>query len=134
MSWRRWTGRSSSTGRKAVWPVVARDMPKNHRVLTEGLRNLGLETLIDDALQSPIIVTVHCPDDPAFDFQGLYDLIKARGFIIYPGKITEADTFRVGCIGQVFPENMAEAIAAIGAALDQMGVRDRGPVARKLTA
>ena len=107
---------------------------ENHRVLTEGLRDLGLETLIDDALQSPIIVTVHCPDDPAFEFHGLYDLIKARGFIIYPGKITEAETFRVGCIGQVFPENMAEAIAVIGAALDQMGVRNRGPVARKLTA
>lgn len=107
---------------------------ENRKVLVDGARGLGLETLIGDELQSPIIVTFHCPNDPAFDFQRFYDLIKARGFIIYPGKITEAETFRVGCIGQVFRENMAEAVAAIAAALDEMGVENRGPVARRLTA
>jgi 2-aminoethylphosphonate-pyruvate transaminase len=107
---------------------------ENRRVLVGGLRGLGLEPLIDDTLQSPIIVTVHCPDDPAFDFNSFYDHIKARGFIIYPGKITEAETFRVGCIGQVYPENMADAVAAIGTALDRMGVDNRSPVARRLSA
>ena len=107
---------------------------ENRRVLVTGARALGLETLVEDSLQSPIIVTLHCPDDPAFDFKTFYDLIKGKGFIIYPGKITEAETFRVGCIGQVYPDNMADAVAAIGAALDEMGVTNRGPVARRLSA
>jgi 2-aminoethylphosphonate-pyruvate transaminase len=107
---------------------------ENRRVLLAGARALGLETLVEDALQSPIIVTLHCPDDPAFDFSTFYELIKARGFIIYPGKITEAETFRVGCIGQVYPDTMAEAVAAIGAALEEMGVTNRGSVAHRLSA
>jgi 2-aminoethylphosphonate-pyruvate transaminase len=107
---------------------------ENRRTLVNGARALGLETLIKDALQSPIIVTLHCPDDPAFDFKIFYELIKARGFIIYPGKITEAETFRVGCIGQVYPDNMADAVDAIGAALDEMGVLNRAPIGRRMSA
>lgn len=107
---------------------------ENRRVLVTGARALGLETLVEDSLQSPIIVTFHCPDDPAFEFKTFYDQIKARGFIIYPGKITEAETFRVGCIGQVYPGDMADAVTAIGAALDEMGVINRAPIGRRLSA
>lgn len=124
------------TEHRAAGGVAARGAryTENRRVLVAGARALGLETLVEDSLQSPIIVTLHCPDDSAFDFKTFYDLIKAKGFIIYPGKITEAETFRVGCIGQVYPNNMADAVAAIGAALDEMGVVNRAPIGRRMSA
>ncbi|MCW5731292.1 MAG: 2-aminoethylphosphonate--pyruvate transaminase [Alphaproteobacteria bacterium] len=99
----------------------------NCKVLVEGMRELGFRTLLADRIQAPIIVTFLCPRDPAFAFQRLYDLLKAKGFIIYPGKITVADTFRIGCIGQVGPEDMTRLVEAVKAALAEMGVRDCAP-------
>ena len=100
---------------------------ENCRILVEGLRGLGLETLLPDHLQAPIIVTVHNPGDPAFDFKRFYDAVAARGFLIYPGKLTKAPTFRVGCIGRLGAPEMRSALKAIEAALDELGVTQRGP-------
>lgn len=97
----------------------------NHRAIVAGLRGLGIEPLIPDALQSPIIVTFRCPDDPRFAFQPFYDRLKAEGFIIYPGKMTAAETFRIGCIGQLTPAVMQEVAAAVGRVLDGLGVARR---------
>jgi 2-aminoethylphosphonate-pyruvate transaminase len=77
-----------------------RALHRNRDVLVEGMRGLGFETLLDDRWLSPIIVTFFCPADPAFDFNRFYDAMKARGFIIYPGKLTVVDSFRIGCIGR----------------------------------
>lgn len=99
---------------------------ENCRILVEGLRGMGLETLLQDRLQAPIIVTVHEPRDPAFDFKRFYDAIAARGFLIYPGKLTKAPSFRVGCIGRLGPPEMRGALKAIEAALDELGVVQRG--------
>ena len=100
---------------------------ENCRILVEGLRGLGLKTLLPDHLQAPIIVTVHNPGDPAFDFKRFYDAVAARGFLIYPGKLTKAPTFRVGCIGRLGAPEMRNALTAIEAALDELGVTQRGP-------
>ena len=100
---------------------------ENCRILVEGLRGLGLKTLLPDHLQAPIIVTVHNPDDPAFDFKRFYDAVASRGFLIYPGKLTKAPTFRVGCIGRLGAPEMRSALTAIEAALDELGVTQRGP-------
>jgi 2-aminoethylphosphonate-pyruvate transaminase len=83
---------------------------------------------------TPIIVTLHSPDDVAFGFKTFYGLIKSKGFIIYPGKITVVETFRVGCIGQVYSKNLADAVTAMGAALDEMGEVTRASVACRLSA
>lgn len=99
---------------------------ENCRILVEGLRGLGLETLLPDRLQAPIIVTVHNPGDPAFDFKRFYDAVAARGFLIYPGKLTRAPSFRVGCIGHLGAPEMRSALKAIEAALDELGVSQRG--------
>ena len=71
----------------------------NRDVMVAGMRDLGFETLLKDRWLSPIIVTFFCPTDPAFDFTRFYDAMKSRGFIIYPGKLTVVDSFRIGCIG-----------------------------------
>jgi 2-aminoethylphosphonate-pyruvate transaminase len=100
---------------------------RNCEVLMDGLRKLGLSLYLPDALQAPIIVTVHAPADPAFDFTAFYDAVAAQGYLIYPGKLTRAETFRVGCIGRLGEAEMRGAVAAIGKALDRLGVKDRSP-------
>jgi 2-aminoethylphosphonate-pyruvate transaminase len=100
---------------------------ENCRILVEGMRALGFRTLLPDALQAPIIVTFHMPADPAFEFQVFYDRLRERGFIIYPGKLTVADSFRIGCIGRLGAQEMRGALAAIGQILDEMGVVAHAP-------
>ncbi len=95
---------------------------ENCRILIDGMRALGFRTLLPDALQAPIIVTFHMPDDPRFVFGHFYDGLKERGFVIYPGKLTVADLFRIGCIGHITPTEMRAAIAAVRDVLDEMGV------------
>jgi 2-aminoethylphosphonate-pyruvate transaminase len=68
----------------------------NCRILVDGMRALGFRPLLPDALQAPIIVTFHMPKDPRFVFQRFYDSLKDRGYVIYPGKLTVADSFRIG--------------------------------------
>ena len=96
----------------------------NGRVLVEGMRALGFRTLLPDALQAPIIVTFHMPRDPRFVFQRFYDALKDRGYVIYPGKLTVADSFRIGCIGRLYPEQMAGALAAVREVLAEFGMTD----------
>ncbi len=100
---------------------------RNWEVLVEGMRALGFKTLLPDALQAPIIVTFHTPADPAFDFQRFYDSLRKRGYVIYPGKLTVADSFRIGCIGHLDENDMKGALKAIAETLDEMGVKDRSP-------
>jgi 2-aminoethylphosphonate-pyruvate transaminase len=96
---------------------------ENCRVLIDGMRALGFETLLGNNLQAPIIVTFRMPADPAFKFQAFYDALKERGYVIYPGKLTVADSFRIGCIGRLYPEHMRGALAAIRDILSEMGVK-----------
>ncbi len=100
---------------------------ENARVLIDGMRAMGFRTLLPDALQAPIIVTFHMPTDPKFVFQRFYDRLKDRGYVIYPGKLTVADSFRIGCIGRLYPKDMMGALAAVRDVLDEMRVSNGGP-------
>ncbi len=100
---------------------------RNCRILVEGMRKLGFVTLLPDALQAPIIVTFHMPADPKFDFQAFYDRLNERGYVIYPGKLTVADSFRIGCIGRLGEEQMQGAVETIRETLVEMGVTRCGP-------
>ncbi len=91
------------------------------------MRALGFETLLPDALQAPIIVTVRKPVDPKFNFPTFYDRMSERGYVLYPGKLTVADSFRIGCIGRLGAAEMRGALTAIGAVLKEMGVTNCGP-------
>ena len=101
----------------------------NCRILVEGLRALGFQTLLPDAIQAPIIVTVRMPADPAFNFESFYDRLARRGYVIYPGKLTVADSFRIGCIGRLGESEMRGVLDAIRQILAEMGVTRCAPAA-----
>jgi 2-aminoethylphosphonate-pyruvate transaminase len=99
----------------------------NCAALVSGLRELGLSTFLGDDVQAPIIVTFRAPRDPAYDFAEFYRRVREKGYILYPGKLTVVDTFRVGCIGAIDAAAMRGAVDAIAAAFAEMGVHDMSP-------
>ncbi len=101
----------------------------NCRILIEGMRAIGFHTLLPDELQAPIIVTFHKPADANFDFENFYERLRRRGYVIYPGKLTVADSFRIGCIGRMGRGEIEGALAAIRQTLDEMGVTNCRPAA-----
>lgn len=100
---------------------------RNRDVLVAGMRDLGFETLLDSRWLSPIIVTFFCPADERFIFDRFYNLMKTKGFIIYPGKLTVVDSFRIGCIGQMDENVMRKVVTAAGDSLNEMGVSSAAP-------
>ena len=84
---------------------------------------LRFRTYLSHNLQAPVIVTFDMPGGPAFDFDRFYNGLQAYEFTIYPGKLTKAESFCIGCIGQVFPEDMRAALRAVSAVIDEMGVK-----------
>jgi 2-aminoethylphosphonate-pyruvate transaminase len=90
---------------------------ENHRILVDGMRKLGFQTLLEDKLQSPIITSFLHPVSN-FDFGRFYREVKERGFVLYPGKISQTDTFRIGSIGEVYPEDMRRLIEAAGEVME----------------
>lgn len=100
---------------------------RNRDVLVGGMRGLGFETLLKDRWLSPIIVTFFNPAHPKFSFDAFYELMKNKGFIIYPGKLTVVDSFRIGCIGRMDEHVMRRVVAAAGEALREMGVDSAAP-------
>jgi len=99
----------------------------NRDVLVERMRGLGFETLLKDRWLSPIIVTFFNPAHKAFDFNAFYEVMKTKGFIIYPGKLTVVDSFRIGCIGQMDADVMRQVVQAAKETLNEMGVPDAAP-------
>ncbi|MCA9027393.1 MAG: 2-aminoethylphosphonate--pyruvate transaminase [Planctomycetaceae bacterium] len=93
----------------------------NQRRLVAGMRELGFGTLLTDALHSPIITSFLFPT-ASFNFSQFYDQLKARRFVIYPGKVTNADTFRIGTIGNVHPEDIDELLSAIAEVSREMDI------------
>lgn len=85
---------------------------ENHRTLVEGIRSLGYRTLLPDEWQSPVITSFYYPTAD-FDFNTFYQKLKAKGFVIYPGKISQADTFRIGNIGDVHPDDFRRLVDTI---------------------
>jgi 2-aminoethylphosphonate-pyruvate transaminase len=94
----------------------------NCDVLVSGMREMGFTTLLADELQAPIIVTFRMPANPEFDFDAFYDGLKDQGYVIYPGKLTVADSFRMGCIGRLDQQHMRGALAAVRTMLDRFGI------------
>ncbi len=104
----------------------------NRNRLVGGMRQQGFETLLADEWLSPIITTFFCPADPAFTFPDFYDRMKARGFILYPGKLTIVDSFRVGTIGRFDTTVIDQVLTATRDCLHDMGVSSAAPPAAAL--
>ena len=99
----------------------------NCRTLVDGMARLGFKPFLDPAIQAPIIVTFHAPADAKYDFKTFYAAARARGFILYPGKLTQIETFRVGCIGAIGPLEMEQAVHSVALALQDMGIASGKP-------
>ena len=100
---------------------------ENCRILINGMSRLGFETLLPPQLQAPIIITFKMPEDPKFDFSDFYERVKEKGFVLYPGKLTVAPSFRIGCIGHLFEDDMRQALGAIEKTMGEMGVASGKP-------
>ncbi|SDW43207.1 2-aminoethylphosphonate--pyruvate transaminase [Paenibacillus sp. CF384] len=85
----------------------------NQRMLVQGMERLGFQTLLPARHHSPIITSFYFPDSPSFTFERFYQEMKEEGFVLYPGKITAADTFRIGNIGDVHAADMERLIEAV---------------------
>lgn len=99
----------------------------NCRTLTDGMAALGFRPFLRPEVQAPIIVTFHAPAHANYDFRRFYDGAKARGFVLYPGKLTQIETFRVGCIGAIGPNEMRQAVAAVADTLKDLGIPSGAP-------
>ncbi len=99
---------------------------RNWRRLVDGMRQMGFATVVPDAFASPIVATFHNPADPAFAFDKLFEGMQRRGFIIFPGRLALADTFRIGCMGEVTETDIAEAMQALAETMHEMGVKGFG--------
>jgi 2-aminoethylphosphonate-pyruvate transaminase len=95
---------------------------QNCELLVAGMRAMGFRTLLADELQAPIIVTFHMPTNPGFDFARFYDGLKDQGYVIYPGKLTVADSFRMGCIGRLGAEQIEGALEAVAGLLNDFAI------------
>jgi 2-aminoethylphosphonate-pyruvate transaminase len=89
----------------------------NQQRLVAGMRALGFETLLEDDLHSPIITAFYSPKAENYRFTEFYQRLKQQGFVIYPGKVSQSDCFRIGNIGEVYPQDIERLLAAVGQAM-----------------
>jgi 2-aminoethylphosphonate-pyruvate transaminase len=106
----------------------------NYRTLADGMHKLGFRTYLQAEVQAPIIVTFHAPADAAYDFRQFYAAVRARGYILYPGKLTQVETFRVGCIGAIDSNEMRNVVSAVEQALLELGIQTVAPAAQRKAA
>lgn len=95
----------------------------NFKVLKKGMAEMGFHPYLDDDAQGCIITTFLYPDDKQFDFPRFYGELSDKGLVIYPGKLTKANCFRLGTIGRLYPRDVQILLLAIRETLDGMGVK-----------
>ena len=95
---------------------------ENQKRLVEHMEALGFETLLPRALQSPVITSFLFPRNAGFAFVPFYEALKRRRFVIYPGKASQADTFRIGTIGNVFPSDIDQLAIAVAETLKELNL------------
>ncbi len=100
---------------------------RNHEVLLAGMRRIGFATYLPPEVQSFIITSFLFPKDPRFTFDAFYRRLSDKGHIIYPGKISQADTFRIGSIGRIFEADVRSLVHAIGETVAEMGIQSLNP-------
>ena len=102
---------------------------KNCATLIEGMAALGFRSFLRREIQAPVIVTFHAPADPKYNFADFYNSVRDKGFILYPGKLTVVETFRIGCIGAIGETEMRAAVDAVARTIREMGIRNVAPAA-----
>ena len=107
---------------------------RNCEALVGGMAELGFRTFLAASVQAPIIVTFHAPADPAYQFKSFYEKTRERGYILYPGKLTQVETFRVGCIGAIDANEMRNVVSAVAQTLRDMGISQVAPASPRKAA
>ena len=108
-------------------PARLKRYQSNCKTLLDGMAELGFQPYLDPSVQAPIIVTFHAPADANYEFRKFYEAAKKHGFILNPGKLTEIETFRVGCIGAIGPIEMQQAVHAVALTLKELGIASGAP-------
>jgi len=94
----------------------------NYETLVKGMRAIGFEEYLKPELQGYIITSFRYPVEPQFNFRDFYELLNDKGFVIYPGKVSNADCFRIGTVGRITESDVRDLVDAIRVTLDEMGV------------
>ena len=87
------------------------------------MKELGFEQLLPENLQAPIIITFKQPNDSNFNFDKFYNALSDKNFLIYPGKLTVAETFRIGCIGDLNDNDMKETLSAVKEVIQELDLK-----------
>jgi len=95
----------------------------NCKIICNGMKEIGFDQLLPNELQAPIIVTFKQPQNANFYFQQFYDALSDKNFLIYPGKLTVSDTFRIGCIGDLDAKDMSNTIKAIKEVVQDLNIK-----------
>lgn len=105
--------------------IVAREAryKKNKAMLDAGMQAMGFKYYLEHDIQGHIISSFLYPQDPNFDFMKFYQALSDRGLVIYPGKLSLMDAFRIGNIGYIFPKDIEALLSAIKEVLTEMNVR-----------
>jgi 2-aminoethylphosphonate-pyruvate transaminase len=98
----------------------------NWRRLVDGMRQMGFQTVVPDTHASPIVATFLNPEHPRYSFSALFEGMKRRGFVIFPGRLALANTFRIACMGDISVEDMGRAMDAVAETIAEMGIHDMG--------
>ncbi|MFR4996917.1 MAG: 2-aminoethylphosphonate--pyruvate transaminase [Clostridium paraputrificum] len=83
------------------------------KVLVKGMKEMGFKTYVNEEYHSPIITTFLYPEKRTFEFKSFYNFLKTKGFVIYPGKLSDEDTFRIGNIGDITLKDIERLLEAI---------------------
>jgi len=110
-------------------PARLKRYQSNCKSLITGMARLGFQSFLEPSIQAPIIVSFHAPAEASYDFQAFYAACRACGFVLYPGKLTQLETFRVGCIGAIGAMEIEQALQAIALAMQDLGLRSGAPAA-----
>lgn len=95
---------------------------ENRRILRAGMSELGFRELLDDTHTGHIITSYHFPNDRNFNFEEFYTKLSQRGQVIYPGKVTKQNCFRIGSIGNIYPKDMTQLLVCIEKVCKEMGI------------
>jgi 2-aminoethylphosphonate-pyruvate transaminase len=96
---------------------------RNYETLIDGMRKMGFKEYLRPEDQGYIITSFLYPDDPNFSFEKFYESLNQKDYVIYPGKVSDADCFRIGNIGRIFEADVKALLAAIAETISEMGVR-----------
>lgn len=91
----------------------------NQRVLLQGTRSLGLEEYLPEEIQGHIINSFLYPQHPNFNFERFYQKLNDKDCVIYPGKLSKANAFRIGNIGQLFQEDMEHLVRSMAEVFEE---------------